>query len=147
MANLYLAYGSNMNTKQMDVRCPTARLVGSTTLKDCELIFQGINGGAYATIRKNPGKETPVLIWELDGIAESRLDNYEGYPTFYGKVYFRIELNGKPTRVMAYTMKRGFPMGVPDRHYYEGIMAGYLAAGFDPKILDEAVRTSDPDLE
>ena len=147
MANLYLAYGSNLNLKQMEMRCPTAKVVGSTTLEGYELSFRGVNGGAYATIKANPDKETPVLIWELDDIAETRLDNYEGFPTFYKKAYFRIELNGRWTRAMAYIMKKGVPKGVPERHYYEGIFEGYRAAGFNQEILDEAVRVSDLEPE
>lgn len=147
MANLYLAYGSNMNLKQMEVRCPTAKVIGNATLEGYELIFQGENGGAYATIKKNPKKNTPVLVWELDDLAEHRLDKYEGFPTLYGKAHFRIELEGKPTRAMAYVMKRGIPLGIPERHYYEGIMEGYQAAGFDTAILEDAMRVSDPDRD
>ena len=147
MATLYLAYGSNMNTKQMAVRCPTAKVVGKANLEGYELLFCGANGEAYATITKNPEKETPVVVWELDDIAEKRLDNYEGYPTFYDKEYFRVEMDGKPIRAMAYVMKEGVPLGVPERHYYEGILEGYQAAGFDTAILDEALRVSDPEPE
>jgi len=147
MTERYLAYGSNMNIRQMVVRCPTAKVVGTAILEGYELIFQGVNGDAYATIRKNTKKNTPVLVWELDDLAEHRLDNYEGFPTFYGKAFFRVDIEGKPVRAMAYVMNQGIPLGVPERHYYEGIYAGYLAAGFDTAILDEAVRVSDPDPE
>jgi len=147
MGNIYLAYGSNMNLYQMAVRCPTAKVIGPATLEGYELIFQGVNGGAYATIRRNKKKNTPVLVWELDDLAEHRLDKYEGFPTFYGKAPFRVKIEGKTVRAMAYTMKRGFPLGMPDRHYYEGIEAGYKAAGFDTTILEEALQVSDPDAD
>ncbi|MDR3541441.1 MAG: gamma-glutamylcyclotransferase [Desulfosporosinus sp.] len=147
MGNFYLAYGSNMNLYQMSVRCPTAKVIGTAILEGYELIFQGVKGDAYATIRKNPKKNTPVLVWELDDLAEYRLDNYEGFPTFYGKAFFRVDMEGKPVKAMAYVMKRVIPLGIPERHYYEGIYAGYLAAGFDTAILEEAVRVSDPESE
>ena len=36
----YLAYGSNLNLNEMKVRCPSAKMIGSTILKDYELIFR-----------------------------------------------------------------------------------------------------------
>ncbi|KUO73444.1 MAG: hypothetical protein APF81_19740 [Desulfosporosinus sp. BRH_c37] len=147
MANLYLAYGSNMNLKQMEVRCPTAKVVGKATLKGYELLFKGVNGGAYATIKKNPDKETPVVVWEIDAIAENRLDKYEGFPTLYGKSNLRVELDGKKVSAMVYIMNRGPRLGMPEHHYYEGILAGYEAAGFDPAILEDALDASNPDPE
>jgi gamma-glutamylcyclotransferase (GGCT)/AIG2-like uncharacterized protein YtfP len=131
----------------MGVRCPSAKLVGKATLKGYEIVFKGMNGEAYATIRKNPDKETPVLIWELDEIAEARLDNYEGFPTLYGKSNIRVELEGKTENAMVYIMKRGYRLGMPERHYYEGILEAYQTEGFNPAILDEAMRVSDPDSE
>lgn len=134
-----------MNLRQMELRCPTAHVVGSTTMEGYELEFRGSNGGAYATIKASPDKVTPVLVWALDDLAERRLDSYEGYPKSYGKAYFHIVLNGIPQRAMAYIMTEGCALGTPDRHYYGGILAGYKAAGFDPAILDEAVRASEPE--
>jgi len=37
----YLAYGSNLNLEQMAYRCPTAKPVGVTTLKNYQLLFRG----------------------------------------------------------------------------------------------------------
>ena len=40
-AKYYIAYGSNLNLEQMARRCPTAKVVGSTTLKNYRLMFRG----------------------------------------------------------------------------------------------------------
>ena len=37
----YIAYGSNLNLKQMAMRCPTAKVVGRAMLKDYQLTFRG----------------------------------------------------------------------------------------------------------
>ena len=46
---LYIAYGSNLNIKQMANRCPTAKVVGASMLKDWRLLFRGAHAGAVAT--------------------------------------------------------------------------------------------------
>ena len=37
----YIAYGSNLNLPQMAFRCPTAKVVGVSEIKDYELLFRG----------------------------------------------------------------------------------------------------------
>ena len=37
----YLAYGSNLNVRQMRDRCPDARVVGTAVLKNCRLLSPG----------------------------------------------------------------------------------------------------------
>ena len=52
---IYLAYGSNLNLKQMACRCPTAQVLGSAKLTGYRLFFRGGNGGAVATIERQKG--------------------------------------------------------------------------------------------
>ena len=47
---LYIAYGSNLNLPQMAKRCPTAKVVGTSEIKDYALVFRGGGHGAVATI-------------------------------------------------------------------------------------------------
>ena len=47
---LYVAYGSNLNIRQMQHRCPTAKLYGTGTVSDYELQFKGQPNCAFATI-------------------------------------------------------------------------------------------------
>ena len=47
---LYIAYGSNLNLPQMAGRCPTAKVVGASAIKDYALVFRGGRQGAVATI-------------------------------------------------------------------------------------------------
>lgn len=48
----YIAYGSNLNVRQMKYRCPTARIIGTSVIKDYELLFKGSKTGSYLTIEK-----------------------------------------------------------------------------------------------
>lgn len=81
MKRYYIAYGSNLSEEQMARRCPTATIVGTTTLKDWRLLFNG-----PASIEQFEGYEVPVLIWDIKPNDEKNLDIYEGYPRYYSKL-------------------------------------------------------------
>jgi len=134
---LYLAYGSNLNLRQMEYRCPTAAAVGPAMLRDYELLFRSV-----ATVEPKPGGRVPVLLWDITRQDEQALDAYEGWPHLYRKENMFITLNGKPVRAMAYIMNDGQPLSPPGRSYYNTILQGYKSAGFDRRILDAAVHES-----
>ena len=85
MTKLYIAYGSNMDEKQMAYRCPEAQLLGTAAVEDYRLLFKGSKTGAYATIEPEVGCRVPVLVWRITEQDERSLDRYEGYPKFYYK--------------------------------------------------------------
>lgn len=144
MTKLYIAYGSNMDEEQMAFRCPTAKLLGKSEVKDYQLMFKGSLTGAYATIEPNEGSTVPVLIWEIEKADEARLDRYEGYPTFYYKKNLLIELSGKTETAMVYIMDERRRLGEPSSHYYDVLETAYRKFGFDMKILIEAYEYSKP---
>ena len=82
---LYIAYGSNLNLKQMKYRCPTAKLLDIGVVENYELQFKGMPHCSYATIAPCIGKSVPVALWELQPRDEKLLDRYEGYPSHYFK--------------------------------------------------------------
>jgi len=134
---LYVAYGSNLNLKQMAQRCPTATVVGSAMLRNWRLIFNGV-----ASIERCKGGRVPVLVWELQPSDEAALDLYESWPRAYRKESVRVRINGKQVRAMVYIMNNGFPYKPPCSSYYNTIYEGYIRAGFDVNILHEAVAKS-----
>ena len=81
----YIAYGSNLNLRQMKMRCPTAKVMGTSVIKDYELLFKGSLTGAYLTIEPKKGSEVPVAVWIVTETDEEALDRYEGCPVFYYK--------------------------------------------------------------
>lgn len=81
----YLAYGSNLNVRQMIHRCPGAKPVGTMVLEGYELLFKGSKTGSYLTIEKKQGGKVPVGIWQVSEQHEKALDRYEGVPVFYYK--------------------------------------------------------------
>ena len=139
---LYIAYGSNLNQTQMANRCPTARALGATAMKDWRLLFKGPHGGAVATVEPSKNGTVPVLVWEIAEADEVALDRYESWPFLYRKETVEIELNGKTVKAMVYIMNEGRPLGQPSGYYYSVIFEGYKAAGFDVEILRQATEDS-----
>lgn len=139
---LYIAYGSNLNLSQMQHRCPTAEIVGTTFLRNWRLMFRGKNT-AVATVEKHQGSQVPILIWKLQPGDERSLDIYEGYPHLYRKETLRITVEGRRIYAMIYIMNEAqHPYDTPSRSYFETIRQGYESFGFDIGILRQAVLDS-----
>jgi gamma-glutamylcyclotransferase (GGCT)/AIG2-like uncharacterized protein YtfP len=139
---LYIAYGSNLNLPQMAMRCPSARVVGATLMRNWRLLFRGAREGAVATREPCRGESVPVLVWAITPQDEAALDRYEGWPYLYRKESVRVTLNGKQVRAMVYIMNEGRPLGEPSPRYFVTILDGYLTAGFDPDVLVKATEDS-----
>ena len=139
---LYIAYGSNLNLAQMADRCPTARVICASEMKDWHLLFRGSRTGAVATVEPKKGCSVPVLVWEITPADEAALDRYEGWPFLYRKETVKVKINSKTAKAMVYIMNEGRPLGQPGCYYYSVILEGYKAAGFDIDILRRAAAES-----
>ena len=147
MKKYYLAYGSNLNVRQMALRCPTAKPVGSAVIKDYELLFKGSKTGAYLTIEPKSGAEVPVAVWSVELADEERLVVYEGFPAFYYKTEFDLPVNyfsGKKVvrKAFVYIMHEERPLGLPSGSYVRTCLEGYSNFGFDESILFKALNNS-----
>lgn len=136
----YLAYGSNLNLKQMTMRCPNAKPIGTINLKDHRLVYKGgENGYSYLTIEKCDGYNVPLGIYEVSFLDIISLDKYEGYPTFYSKYYIDIQIGDKLKKALIYIMNEQFDYHIPSREYINICMKGYEDFGFDKEILNQAL--------
>ena len=139
---LYVAYGSNLNIRQMQHRCPTAKLYGTGIVSDYELQFKGQPNCAFATIAPKEVSEVPVEVWEIQSQDERALDRYEGYPSHYFKQNIPVQLDGKEVDAMVYIMNLKMKFGMPSPYYYQTVLEGYHDCGLDTEVLDQAVRNS-----
>ncbi|WP_283608449.1 gamma-glutamylcyclotransferase family protein [Faecalispora anaeroviscerum] len=139
---LYIAYGSNLNLPQMAFRCPTAKIVGVSEIKDYELLFRGGGRGSVATVEPLKGSNVPILLWALKDKDLQSLDRYEGYLHFYRKGILDVELGGRNVPAMVYVMNDGHQFGSPSDYYLNTIMEGYKSVGFDTDFLEQAVEKS-----
>lgn len=148
MKKYYIAYGSNLNIRQMSYRCPGATIVGTGFIKDYQLLFKGSKTGSYLTIEKKKGKVVPVVVWKVNEEDERSLDRYEGYPSFYYKQEMEIDIKGikskKPyhKKAFVYIMHEDRQLGLPYREYIRVCLEGYTAFGFSPRYLEEAIKIS-----
>ena len=142
---LYLAYGSNLNIDQMISRCPGATLEGIATIPDYRLMFRGSRSGSYLTIEPCAGASVPCGVWALTPADEKSLDFYEGFPSFYKKQTFRVEVKSLAfdrefiSDAMAYVMDQSRPIGIPSQLYLQTVGDGYLDFGFDFDPLEDAL--------
>ena len=148
MKKYYVAYGSNLNVRQMKMRCPGATILGTAKLKDYELLFKGSKTGSYLTIEKKEGSTVPVAIWEVTESDEKSLDRYEGYPIFYYKKEMKLQYKGirtgkrRTVNAFVYIMNEENPIGVPSIYYMKTCIDGYDTFYFDKNILINAYKKS-----
>ena len=144
----YVAYGSNLNVRQMMIRCPSARMIGTATIEDYRLMFKGSKTGSYLTIEPEEGCSVPVGVWEVSEADELALDRYEGFPTFYYKKELELPITGIRTgkvrrrKAFVYIMHEDRLLGVPSNMYMRICMEGYMDFGFNYDTLWEAYEYS-----
>ena len=150
MKYFYLAYGSNLNVRQMKLRCPTARVVGTAEIKDYELLFKGSQTGSYLTIEPKKGGIVPVAVWEVQEQDVRLLDRYEGWPRFYYKKDMEIRYKGirtgrhRTVTAFVYIMHEDREIGIPSNRYISTCIEGYNDFEFNLNILFDAVDRSIP---
>lgn len=133
---IYIAYGSNLNIRQMKYRCPNAKIIGNYILEGYKLEFRGV-----ANIIPDQKSKVPVGLWEITEECEKALDIYEGYPNLYRKEYIELGINGEKEIGMVYVMNYR-NIAEPSRYYYNVIKEGYKDFGIDEKPLKKALEES-----
>ena len=78
----YFAYGSNMNLRQMQFRCPHAKLLGWGRIDNWQIVER-----MYADIEYAEGKRVYGAVFEIAHEQDwHNLDHYEGYPSLYSRL-------------------------------------------------------------
>ena len=88
-------------------------------------------------------------MWRVSKGDELALDAYEGYPEFYRKERFSVQLRdlalggviGK-IQAFAYVMAEGRPAGMPHATYVATCLEGYQRFHLDERILARAYDES-----
>ena len=122
---IYMAYGSNLNKRQMSKRCPNATPLGKMYLPDYKLVFRGV-----ADIEESKGDYVPVGLWSVTDYCIKALDRYEGVPRLYNRVH--IESIG-----FTYMMNSRDYYSAPMQHYLDSIDKAYEDLGFGDTDLEK----------
>lgn len=134
----YIAYGSNLNKRQMSLRCPDSKIVGTTVIEDYQLLFKGLLDNSYLTIEPKKGYFVPVAVFEVSESDIKNLDTYEGFPELYFKCTLRVKVNNEELEAFLYIMNN-LKCNVPSELYYNVCRQGYEDFNFDKSILDKAI--------
>ena len=123
---IHFAYGSNLDPRQMALRCPGSRAQGTAVLEGWHFL---INERGYATIEEDPTSEVHGQIWLLTPEDEAALDEYESVDEGnYRKAILRVHQGDVEVDSMVYIDHRLKP-GKPQPDYLRGILYG--AAHFE----------------
>ena len=123
---LYFAYGSNLNKKQMQERCPDSQPRFIATLPNYKMAFSGWSRtwhGGTATIKPFRGEKVRGAIYEVNEACLRQLDKYEtGYTRFNVTVF---DEDNQPHQVLTYVKSGQLQDALPSKEYAAVIKQGY----------------------
>jgi gamma-glutamylcyclotransferase (GGCT)/AIG2-like uncharacterized protein YtfP len=101
----YFAYGSNMDPTIMLERCPSARDPLAGRLDGFRIEFNVYSdnwGGGAANLEPDERSSVWGVVWEVDSDDLSRLDTFQGHPTFYRRERVVVHSDGEPLECTTY---------------------------------------------
>ena len=138
--NIYFAYGSNLNLRQMKERCPTAKLLGTGRIENHTLLFRGhCNEETYLTVEPQQGSFVPVAAFSVEPSDVKALDDYEDVENnLYRIEPVSTEISGHGILSGFWYIMNGGTKRTPTDRYWNAVMEGYADMGFDARLLEEA---------
>ena len=125
----YFAYGTNLNRKQMQERCPDSQPKFIATLHNYKLAFVGWSRrwrGGTASIKPFRGEKALGAIYDISDSDLRRLDKYEGYPETYDRMKVTVyNETGDPVEAVTYIRIRQPEETRPSPEYLSIIQQGY----------------------
>jgi len=144
---MYFAYGSNLDTRQMRSRCPSAEAEARAVLPNYALAFAGFSrrwGGAVATVVRIPGEQVTGLLYRLLPDELLDLDRHEGCPLAYRRRLMLVtDEHGRRRRAQLYQQpnERLVPWA-PQSDYLRVLRRAYRRLGFDVGQLASATEVT-----
>ena len=127
----YIAYGSNLNFKLMNSRCPRAKPVFYLNgFRGNKLFGWRLSFNRYANIIKDKNSFVPIGLWKITKHCEKELDIYENFPILYSKIYFKYY----SIKAMTYVMNSN-KLLQPSNTYLKLIYQGYKDFNLNPGYL------------
>lgn len=152
---LYFAYGSNLSTMQMQLRCERSTPIGLAYVKGWTWI---INERGYANIVKQGLANTDEqnsgvygLVYRLHSLDEVKLDACEGVPWVYEQKMLEAEwtnsatgVSGEKIQVLVYVDLKHVSRSVPKHEYIGRMNVGIKEAmetwGLPAAYVDDVLR-------
>ena len=125
----YFAYGSNLNKKQMQERCPDSKPLFTATLPNYKLVFVDWSRqwrGGVISIELRRGERVRGAIYEISEQCLRRLDKFEGYPSNYNRIKVTVfNVDDEPVEAITYVKAGRFEEAKPSKEYLAVIQQGY----------------------
>ena len=123
----HFAYGSNLNHKQMNCRCPDNKFIKRAYLGNYKFVYDGYSntrGGAVANILESIDSIVWGGLYEISKSDLENLDRYEGFPISYSKEELKVKDDqGNIYKALTY-FRIGEKIGIPSDKYKKIIIDG-----------------------
>ena len=130
----YFAYGSNMDSEQMAVRCPGAERVGIAVLPEHRVLINEQGVGTVIPARRG---SVFGLLWRLSETDVEALDSYEGVASgHYRREYLTVDSGGDQIQALVYVATNVAP-GKPRPGYLEGVLKAATDVGLPEAYIAE----------
>ena len=146
---LYFAYGSNMQSRQMLERCPDSERADVARLADHRLAFTRYSkrrASWVADIVQASGSEVWGVLYRISATDRDRLDVNEGHPTAYRREHTGVvTADGRPLDAWTYRVVNKQPEGSPATAYWRLLVEGAREHGLPQEYVSylEALARSD----
>ena len=141
MQCLYFAYGSNMNLKKMETRCPGAVYVSQARLDHWSYF---INANGYAGIEEKTNSYTLGCVWELGENHLQSLDRYEAVTEgYYDRARIQVMLvpSGVEEETIVY-LSNNRKYGKPAPNYQNEVIEGAGHVGLPEDYIQKLLKWS-----
>jgi gamma-glutamylcyclotransferase (GGCT)/AIG2-like uncharacterized protein YtfP len=126
----YFSYGSNLNIKLMDEKCPRAMPICSAILHNHILVFRGSQKGkGVADIKQTSAYDDFVFggLYEIPDHYINILDASEHYPDIVDKKEIKVNLeNGSTIKAFTYFLNGNIERTTLDSDYLNLMIQGYF---------------------
>lgn len=123
----YFAYGSNLNHKQMNCRCPDNKFIMRAYLDNHKFVYDGYSskrGGAVANVLESADSIVWGGLYEISKSDFENLDKYEGFPSLYDRKELKVkDDHGNIYKAITY-FRIEEKIGIPSSEYKKIIIDG-----------------------
>jgi cation transport regulator ChaC len=135
---LYFAYGSNMLSRRMLARTPSARRVGLAALPDFELRWHKVSkdGSGKCDIVATPGRSVQGVLYEIAAAERPALDVAEGLGAGYREVQLEVRTVDGVRQALSYQATNIDSFTKPYSWYKALVVAGAKEQGLDAAYVE-----------
>jgi len=135
----YFAYGSNMSSKRLKARVPSAKAIGVAILKSHKLAFHkvSVDGSGKCDIAASETDEVIGVLFEIPESEKRNLDRLEGLNHGYDEKTVEVHLGADKTETaVTYFATKVNPELKPFTWYRRHVLEGAREAQLPSSYID-----------